>query len=57
MAAGEGAALLGAEAALGGLSAFAAADFWNPLGWVAGGAALAIGIGVGIAKLSDQPRP
>jgi hypothetical protein len=57
MAAGEGAALLGAEAAMGGLSAFAAADFWNPLGWVAGGAALAVGIGVGIAKLSENPRP
>jgi hypothetical protein len=36
---GESVALLGAEAAVIGLSAFAAADFWNPLGWVAAGLA------------------
>jgi hypothetical protein len=50
----ESVALLGAEAAVTGLSAFAAADFWNPLGWAAAGLAASIGIGVGIAKLTER---
>jgi hypothetical protein len=52
---GEGVALLGAEAAITGLSAFAAVDFWNPLGWAAAGLAASIGIGLGIAKLTERP--
>jgi hypothetical protein len=51
----ESVALLGAEAAVTGLSAFAAVDWWNPLGWAAAGLAASIGIGVGIAKLTERP--
>eukprot|EP00962_Isochrysis_galbana_P053039 scaffold24505_cov135-Isochrysis_galbana.AAC.1 len=46
-----------AEAAVGGLAAFAAADFWNPLGWIAAGAAASLALGIGIAKLSDPGVP